>query len=127
MAWVTPAQATTMQGLVATVAAECAAGTAPASAQCTGPAGLSSTSESGGPSTSVATGNGAGAQSAPPLEQMLYRFSSAATQAQINADLEALGQVIPPAAISTAGNWLTMQSRTTAPARSWSRSSSRSR
>ncbi|HEY6788121.1 MAG TPA: ABC transporter permease, partial [Trebonia sp.] len=110
MAWVTPAQATTLQGLVATVAKECADGTAPASAGCNNQSVNTGGSAPGQP-TAISTGTAAGAQSAPPLEQMLYRFSSAATQAQVSADLKALGQVIPPAAISTAGNWLTMQSQ----------------
>jgi putative ABC transport system permease protein len=105
MAWVTPAQATTLQGLAATVAKECADGTAPASAEC---GNQSVTTNAGGPVSAAATGTAAGAQ---PLEQMLYRFSSATTQAQISADLKALGQVIPPAAISAANNWLTMQSQ----------------
>jgi putative ABC transport system permease protein len=109
MAWVTPAQATTLQGLAATVAKECADGTAPASAGCNNQS--VSTGDSGPGPTAIPTGTAAGAQPAPPLEQMLYRFSSAATQAQITADLKALGQVIPPAAISTAGNWLTLQSQ----------------
>jgi putative ABC transport system permease protein len=104
VAWVTPAQATTLQGLAATVAKECADGTAPASAECNNQA----VTNAGGPVSAAATGTAAGAQ---PQEQMLYRFSSAATQAQISADLKALGQVIPPAAISAANNWLTMQSQ----------------
>jgi putative ABC transport system permease protein len=103
MAWVTPAQATTLQGLAATVARECADGTAPASAECDNQA---VTTYTRGPVSAAATG--AGAQ---PQEQMLYQFSSAATQAQISADLKALGQVIPPAAISAANNWLTNQSQ----------------
>ena len=108
MAWVTPAQATTLQGLAATVAKECADGTAPASAEC---GNQTVEANGGGPVSAAATGTAAGARSASPLEQMLYRFSSAATQAQISADLKALGRVIPPAAISTASNWLTLQSQ----------------
>ena len=106
-AWVTPAQAMTLQGLVATVAKECADGTAPASAEC----GNNTVNGPSGPGpTPVTAGNGTAA-AAQPLEQMLYRFSSAATQAQVSADIKALGQVIPPAAISTANNWLTLQSQ----------------
>jgi putative ABC transport system permease protein len=109
IAWVTPAQATTLQGLVATVAKECADGTAPASAGCNNQSVNAGGSGPGQPAP-ISTGTAAGAQS-PPLEQMLYRFSAAATQAQISADVKALGQVIPPAAISGSNNWLVLQTQ----------------
>jgi len=113
MAWVSPGQATTLQGLLSTVAAECAHGTAPASAECSALANASSgNSGPGTPSATSATPVGQSATTqAPPVEQVLYRFSSAATQAQISADIKALSADIPAAAIVNTGNWLTMQSQ----------------
>ena len=112
MAWVSPGQATTLQGLAATVAAECAKGTAPSSAQCGALAATSGNPGAGAPSSTSATPVGQSATTqAPPVEQMLYRFSSAATQAQISADIKALSADIPAAAIVNTGNWLTMQSQ----------------
>jgi putative ABC transport system permease protein len=101
MAWVTPGQATTLHGLVATVAAECADGSAPASAECNGLAGTITAKSARGASTTLT----------PPLEQVLYRFSSAATQGQISADVKALSADIPAAAIAGTANWLTMQTQ----------------
>jgi putative ABC transport system permease protein len=108
--WVTPAQATALQGLVATVAAKCADGTAPASAQCDGQGGATITKSANG-ATSSRAGAPSAAALAPPLEQVLYRFSTASTQAQISADIKGLSADIPAAAIADTANWLTMQSQ----------------
>ena len=51
------------------------------------------------------------AATAPPQEEMLYRFSSASTQAQVSADEHALTEDIPAAAITNATNWLVQQSQ----------------
>jgi putative ABC transport system permease protein len=109
--WVTPAQATTLQGLVATVAAKCADGTAPASAQCDAQSGSTITKSARGTTRTRAAGGPAGSTLAPPLQQVLYRFSAAGTQAQINTDVKALSADIPPAAIAGSASWLTMQSQ----------------
>jgi putative ABC transport system permease protein len=81
LAWVTPAYATTLR---ADVTQASASSSAPATA---------------------ATGT------TPPLEQMLYRFSSAGTNAQIRADEAALTRDVPVAAVLGAANWLTQEDR----------------
>jgi putative ABC transport system permease protein len=89
-AWVTPAQEATLQALAAKAApAGGAPGTGPAPAGHGGPGGLLAP---------------AGA-----AEQMLYRFSGAATSAQLRADVKAITAGIPPAAIAGTGNWLAQQ------------------
>jgi putative ABC transport system permease protein len=83
MAWVTPAEATILRADVAKASA----------------------------SSSASTATSAGTTATPPIEQMLYRFGSAGTNAQIRTDEAALTRVIPAAAVLNAANWLTQQSR----------------
>jgi len=44
----------------------------------------------------------------PDLAQMLYRFASAGTTAQVNADIAALRAALPPGALTGAQSWLTV-------------------
>ena len=44
----------------------------------------------------------------PDLAQMLYRFASAGTTAQVNADIAALRAALPPGALLGAQSWLTV-------------------
>jgi len=45
----------------------------------------------------------------PDLAQMLYRFSSAGTTAQVNADIAALRAALPPGTLIGAQSWLTIK------------------
>jgi len=54
---------------------------------------------------------GTPAGTTPPLEQMLYRFASASTSAQIRTDEASLTRVVPTAAVLGAANWLSQESR----------------
>jgi putative ABC transport system permease protein len=94
MGWVTPAEATTLRADVAKVP-------------------VSSTGSSGTASSGTASdpASAAGVTTTPPIEQLLYRFTSASTDAQIRTDEAALTRVIPAAAIVGTNNWLTQQSR----------------
>jgi putative ABC transport system permease protein len=82
-AWVTPAEAATLQALVAKT-----------------PATSGVEVSNGGPPAPLTTS---------PSEQMLYRFSSAATDAQVHADVQAITASIPAAAILGTNNWLAQQ------------------
>jgi len=48
---------------------------------------------------------------APPSAQMLYRFASAAREAQIRADGAEVTRALPPGAVASAGSWLTAESK----------------
>jgi putative ABC transport system permease protein len=48
------------------------------------------------------------APGAPDLAQMLYRFASAGTTAQVSADIAALRAALPPGALIGARSWLTV-------------------
>jgi putative ABC transport system permease protein len=104
MAWVTPAEAATLRADVAKVSASSSGSGGTGSAS----AGVS-TAKPG--KAKVADAASTGTTSTPPLEQMLYRFASASTNAQIRTDGAALTKVIPVAAVLDAANWLTQQSR----------------
>ena len=68
------------------------------------------------------------APGAPASAQLLYRFTSAGTEAQVRADLAEVTGALPPGTVTGAGSWLAAESQNTrATARSWSRSWSRSR
>jgi putative ABC transport system permease protein len=45
----------------------------------------------------------------PSASQMLYRFSSAGSYAQIRSDVAAVSRVLPPGAVAGAGSWLSAQ------------------
>jgi putative ABC transport system permease protein len=47
----------------------------------------------------------------PPSTQMLYRFGSAATDAQLRADVAKVARVLPPGAVTGFGSWLTAQNQ----------------
>jgi putative ABC transport system permease protein len=96
MGWVTPAEATTLRADVAK---------APVSSTGTGSSGTGSSGTASSPASA------AGITSTPPIEQMLYRFTSAGSDAQIRTDEAALTKVIPAAAIVGTNTWLTQQSR----------------
>jgi putative ABC transport system permease protein len=49
------------------------------------------------------------AAGAPPASQLLYRFASAATQAQVRADAAAVTRALPAGAVIDWGSWLTAQ------------------
>jgi putative ABC transport system permease protein len=83
-AWVTPGEEATLQSLVAQA-----------------PPGSIVPGGKQGPGAPVATSR--------PAEQMLYRFSSAATAAQVSADVKAITASIPAAAVLGTDNWLSQQ------------------
>ena len=56
----------------------------------------------------------------PDLAQMLYRFSSAGTTAQVTADIAALRAALPPGALIGAQSWLTIKLPATGAITSWS-------
>ena len=56
----------------------------------------------------------------PDLAQMLYRFSSAGTTAQVNVDVAALRAALPPGALTGAQSWLTVKLPATGAITSWS-------
>ena len=62
----------------------------------------------------------------PDLAQMLYRFASAGTTAQVNADIAALRAALPSGSVLSAQSWLTVKLQATARSRPGCRSSSRS-
>jgi len=45
----------------------------------------------------------------PPSAQMLYRFTSAGSYAQVRADVAAVARALPPGAVAGAGSWLAAQ------------------
>ena len=45
----------------------------------------------------------------PPSAQMLYRFTSAGSYAQVRADVAAVTRALPPGAVAGAGSWLAAQ------------------
>ncbi|HEY7277557.1 MAG TPA: FtsX-like permease family protein [Trebonia sp.] len=49
------------------------------------------------------------ATGAPPASQLLYRFASAATEAQLRADAAAVTKALPAGAVIDWGSWLTAQ------------------
>ena len=49
------------------------------------------------------------AAGAPPASQLLYRFASATTQAQLHADAAAVTRALPAGAVTDWGSWLTAQ------------------
>jgi len=56
----------------------------------------------------------------PDLAQMLYRFSSAGTTAQVNADVAALRAALPHGALIGAQSWLTIKLPATGAITPWS-------
>ena len=48
-----------------------------------------------------------------PSEQMLYRFATAATDAQVRADLAEVTGALPPRTVTGAGSWLAAESQNT--------------
>ena len=60
------------------------------------------------------------APGAPDLAQMLYRFSSAGTTAQVNADIAALRAALPHGALIGAQSWLTIKLPATGAITPWS-------
>ena len=60
------------------------------------------------------------APGAPDLAQMLYRFSRAATTAEVNADVAALRAALPPGALTGAQSWLTAKPKATGSTAPWS-------
>ena len=64
---------------------------------------------------------------APSSAQLLYRFTSAGTQAQVRADLAEVTGALPPGTVTGPAPGSPRRARTPATARSWSRSWSRSR
>jgi putative ABC transport system permease protein len=50
---------------------------------------------------------------APPSAQLLYRFASAGTAAQIRADLAEVTGALPPGTVTGAGSWLAAESQNT--------------
>jgi putative ABC transport system permease protein len=60
------------------------------------------------------------APGAPDLAQMLYRFSSAATTAEVNADVAALRAALPHGALIGAQSWLTARRSATGSSAPWS-------
>ena len=83
-AWVTPAEEATLQALAAKA-----------------PATSNVQVSKGGPAVPFAASG--------PAEQMLYRFASAATDAQLHADVQAITASVPAAAIVGTSNWLAQQ------------------
>jgi putative ABC transport system permease protein len=53
------------------------------------------------------------APGAPSSAQLLYRFTSAGTQAQVRADLAEVTGALPPGAVTGAGSWLAAESQST--------------
>jgi len=49
----------------------------------------------------------------PPASQMLYRFTSAGSEAQVRADIAAVSRVLPAGAVAGAGSWLSAQTAAT--------------
>jgi putative ABC transport system permease protein len=47
----------------------------------------------------------------PSSTQMLYRFSSAATDAQLRADVAKVARVLPPGTVTGFGSWLAVENR----------------
>jgi len=60
------------------------------------------------------------APGAPDLVQMLYRFASAGTTAQVTADVAALRAALPPGALIGAQSWLTVKLPATDAITPWS-------
>ena len=60
------------------------------------------------------------APGAPDLAQMLYRFASAGTTAQVNADIAALRAALPHGALIGAQSWLTIKLPATGAISPWS-------
>ena len=67
------------------------------------------------------------APGAAPNAQLLYRFASAGTDAQVRADLAEVTGALPPGTVTGPARGSPRRARTPAPAQSWSRSWSRSR
>jgi putative ABC transport system permease protein len=59
------------------------------------------------------------AAGAPELSQMLYRFSSAATTAAVNADIKAVTAALPHGSVLGAQSWLTAKAQATASFAPW--------
>ena len=55
----------------------------------------------------------------PQVTQMLYRFSSAGTTAQVNADIAAVRAALPPGALLGAQSWLTVKLQATGSIAPW--------
>ena len=53
------------------------------------------------------------APGAPPGAQLLYRFTSAATDAQVRADLAEVAGALPPGAVMQDDSWLAAESQNT--------------
>jgi len=56
----------------------------------------------------------------PDLAQMLYRFSSARTAAEVNADMGALRTALPHGALISARSWLTVKPQAAGSISRWS-------
>ena len=56
---------------------------------------------------------GAARAGAPDVAQMLYRFSSAGTNAQVNADIAAVRAALPPGSLLSAQSYLTVKLQAT--------------
>jgi putative ABC transport system permease protein len=59
------------------------------------------------------------APGAPQVTQMLYRFASAGTTAQVNADIAAVRAALPPGAVLGAQSWLTVKLQATGSIAPW--------
>ena len=55
----------------------------------------------------------------PEVAQMLYRFASAGTTAQVNADVAAVRAALPPGALLGAQSWLTVKLQATGSIAPW--------
>jgi putative ABC transport system permease protein len=55
----------------------------------------------------------------PQVTQMMYRFSSAGTTAQVNADIAAVRAALPPGALLGAESWLTVKLQATGSIAPW--------
>jgi putative ABC transport system permease protein len=59
------------------------------------------------------------APATPDLAQMLYRFASAGTTAQVNADIAALRAALPPGSLTGTRSWLTVKLQATGSIAPW--------
>ena len=59
------------------------------------------------------------APGAPDVAQMLYRFSSAGTNAQVNADIAAIRAALPPGSLLSAQSYLTVKLQATGSIAPW--------
>jgi len=59
------------------------------------------------------------APGSPDMAQMLYRFASAGTTAQVNADIAEVRAALPPGALIGAQSWLTVKAQATGSIAPW--------